>query len=179
MNQENQMRYAGFWVRVGASLIDFLVLLIPLCIHLFNLYSWKLLPIELFIYFLMIIYKPFMEMRYGATLGKMAVNLKVVTPNEGLMNFKQTLIRNSPWLFTGLVSTYSIIVLFTHPLYAETNGFIEIGKLQQEVTPLLIHWVSSAFFFIAVIIVAFHPEKRGLHDLLAGTYCIKDTGNQE
>ena len=34
-------------------------------------------------------------------------------------------------------------------------------------------WISALILGIGFIMVAFHKEKRGLHDLIAGTWVVK------
>ncbi|MBD1382497.1 RDD family protein [Bacillus sp. IB182487] len=36
-------------------------------------------------------------------------------------------------------------------------------------------FLSTIILFIGYLMVAFHPEKRALHDLIAGTYVMKSS----
>ena len=76
---EADIVFAKFWARFGAMLIDGLVVIaIVLPATYFNVIQWKSPWIYIVTSLLTIIYKPFMEYEYGATLGKMAVGIKVV-----------------------------------------------------------------------------------------------------
>ncbi|MBK8392708.1 MAG: RDD family protein [Saprospiraceae bacterium] len=56
---------------------------------------------------LLMCYKPFMEFQYGATLGKMAVKLKVVNLDFEKITLSQSIIRYIPGLwFTPKFSYY-------------------------------------------------------------------------
>jgi len=72
-----QLEYAGFWVRYAALIVDSLVLLIPnIIVNIF--FNGSIVG-----YFLRLMlmwgYSIYMLSAYGATLGKMAVGIKVVS----------------------------------------------------------------------------------------------------
>lgn len=172
--EEPRIEYAGFWIRVLAAFIDFFALIIPFGLYMYAFYFWKSLPLTLVFLLPMYIYKPFMEMKYGATLGKMAIDVKVVTLDFQLMSLKETLIRFLPWLLSGVISIYGVIAVMTHPEFAETTGFTNIAMLQQQVVTGFINYIPSVLFLALGISVAAHPQKRGFHDLMAGTIVVKE-----
>ena len=122
---------------------------------------------------LMIAYKPFMEFKYGATVGKMALKIKIMTIDKQGITFTQSLIRSLPWLLSGAISTYTTFALMTHDAYMQTEGILEISQIQQEVSPMAIQFLFTILFLATVITVAFDGKKRGLHDMLAKTFCFK------
>src|SRR5687767_7279656 len=75
----NAVKFGGFWLRLGALIIDTVILApISFGVMFFNITSWKS-PLLLIIFSLIAVgYKPAMERYYGATLGKMALKLRVV-----------------------------------------------------------------------------------------------------
>ena len=171
-NDTNQPKWAGFWIRVGATLIDILVYLPLIGLNMYNLYVLKSLPLQLIITAIMLAYKPFMEYKYGATLGKMAVKIKVVNSNLESISLGQSIIRYSPWLLGQVFSIIGTVLLFQHSDFEIASGMMEMGLLQQEVISPIYNYISSAVLLISVVVVAFQAKKQGLHDLLAGTYCI-------
>ena len=152
------MQYSGFWRRVGASLLDSLVLgmltspiggIVTISSANFSPESMMgmsedqvfamMLPImgmaavAAFISFIIqMLYFAMMESsKYQATLGKMALGI-IITDTDGLrISFGRALGRN-------------------------------LGKM-----------VSSLILMIGYIMVAFTSRKQGLHDLMAGTLVIK------
>ncbi|MCD6385696.1 RDD family protein, partial [Candidatus Sumerlaeota bacterium] len=72
-----EFRPAGFWIRVVATLVDFIVF-IPVVALSFYAISSKSLFLTLLLILPGVLYKPLMEAFYGATLGKMACGLRVV-----------------------------------------------------------------------------------------------------
>ncbi|MEW6033948.1 MAG: RDD family protein [Chloroflexota bacterium] len=133
---------AGFWIRLGAYLMDVLLLtgvswiicfLIGLIAGTPDLFQFPpLLRRVWFILFLLfsLSYFAWFWRQRGQTLGKMAVGIKVVRTNA----------LNPDW---------SVVLL-----------------------RLLGYAVSPALLFIPFLWVAFDARKQGLHDKLADTYVI-------
>jgi len=172
INQTTSPRWAGFWIRTGASLIDVLVYLPLIGLNMYNLYTLKILPLQLAITLLMLAYKPFMEFKYGATVGKMAVKIKVTDENFNKISLSQAIIRYTPWIITQAVSIYTTILLFQTPAFLTANGMREVGLLQNELMSPYLSFITSGFFFVVILFVAFTEKKQGLHDMLAKTYCV-------
>lgn len=165
-------RWAGFWIRVVASIVDLLVFLPFIAIVIYNQMSIKSLPLVLILTLIMMVYKPFMEFKYGATLGKMAVKIKVVNYHFTQINITQAIVRYFPWLLGNIVSIISTILLFQHPDFVSSTTFIEIRNLQNQLPTSTINFITSLVVLIAVIVVAFTSNKQGIHDMMAKTYCV-------
>ena len=170
--QDTKVEYAGFWIRVGASLIDTLVYLPFIGLSMYNLYFLKNLPLVLFIDIVLLMYKPLMEFKYGATLGKMAVKIKVVNNNLGVLSLGQSFVRFTPYLVSQVVSTIGTVMLFQNPYFLEASGMTEVAALQKEVFPSFVNSLASTFVLVCCIVVAFNGKKQGIHDMMASTYCI-------
>ena len=171
-NEEPEVEWAGFWVRVGASLIDFFVYLPFAGLSFYNLNNSKNLYLQLFCLLVMMLYKPLMEFRYGATLGKMAVGIKVVSNDFQSITLPQSTLRYLPWLVGQVISLFTAILLFQHPDFEYTSGMTELGYLQNEIISPLIRMLSSVFLLVSCLVVAFSENKQGLHDMIGSTYCI-------
>lgn len=148
--QENNIYYAGFFVRLGAWLFDTLLvgaliffIKFPIWIGtisgatggfstkvLFQFTVW-----DIFFYLLVRSYYIVTTYTTGATLGKKIMKLKVISA-EG-----------------GKVTLWDII-------YRET-----IGK-----------YISNFFFNAGYIIIGMDREKRGFHDMLSDTRVVYDFG---
>src|ERR1700676_5018267 len=77
--RESDIKFATFWSRFGASLIDgFIISFAVIPVTYYNVTSWKIPSLFVIASLIEIIYKPFLEYRYGATLGKMVLGLRVV-----------------------------------------------------------------------------------------------------
>lgn len=137
-----EFRWAGFWIRFAASLIDGLVQA-PLGLVLqFGLgldadptvnlavYVVVLTVMQLMSFVIGALYEGLMVGRWGATIGKMACGIKVVMPDG------------------------------SKPTYLRSFGRF-VAKL-----------LSFFTAYIGYIIAAFDKEKRGLHDLICNTRVI-------
>lgn len=165
-------RYAGFWIRAGATLIDLLVYSPFIALSFYNLFTIKNFSLQLFLIVIQMAYKPIMEYTYGGTLGKMAVKIKVVGGQTEKLSLSQSIIRYSPWLISDLISIYSAILLFNNITFLDATDFESIGRLEDEKISNLGNILGFFFFFISCIVVAFNQRKQGLHDKIANTYCV-------
>ena len=134
------MKYAGFWVRGLAILIDFTLLTLaesPIdtvlgWVFKMSVFHQQILG-ELFSFILIYFYYCRLQVKYGTTIGKRIFGLSVVDEKSGnFLSHRQAVIRT----FTYLIS---LLILGC--------GFL---------------------------MAAFHPRKKTLHDLCAGTAVIRN-----
>src|ERR1700712_1161316 len=96
--------FAKFWIRFGAFLLDgLIIIIIILPVTYFNVIQWKIPWVFILTSIITIIYKPFMEYQYGATLGKMAVGIQVVGNQFQKVTLKEELRRVSFYLVPGII----------------------------------------------------------------------------
>ena len=138
-----ELRWAGFWIRFLASLVDGLIL-VPVGIGIQLLFGLTfmqiagleerstatLVLIELVAGAVGVTYDALMIGRFGATLGKMACGLKVVRPDGGRVSYLRA------------VGRYFAKILNMFTLY------------------------------IGFIMAAFDEQKRGLHDRICNTRVV-------
>lgn len=123
------MDYAGFWIRLAAKFIDGLIVGIPLVIIVFVLalvlgiasgatdskipnFAGTGLQImaQFFFTFVGAFYSGIMHSRYGATLGKMAVGIKVVTVDGQYPSFGRAFGRGCAEFISGLCCDIGYII---------------------------------------------------------------------
>ncbi len=155
--------YGGFWIRVLARLVDGLVLMVPsiLVIVLVAGTSFfsailggdisaltssapMLIVAGLINAAMAAAYEAFTTSTYGGTLGKLALGLRVILPDGGMLDLQQALIRYLLYGAGGLIGLIPVIGL--------------LGSLLT-----LVDNVSAAF----------DPQKRTIHDRLAHTFVVK------
>lgn len=170
---ETKHQYAGFWIRVGASLIDLVVYLPALGVNMYNLYFLKSLPLQIFTTVVLMVYKPWMEYQYGGTLGKMAVKIKVIRGDSQSITIQQSVIRNAPTLVSQAISLVTGFLLFNHPEFQAASSMLEIANLQNQVMSQNVGFLVSLFYIVSCVAVAFTATKQALHDMLAETFCIR------
>ncbi len=161
-----EVRFGGFWIRVGATILDIIVL-IPLIIAGFFVPGPALF---ILVNLVALAYKPVMEKQFGATVGKMLLGLRVL--DKGLQPIN--------WATAWTRSVF--VILMTVPGWIYNLKMREAGISmwdpaameqfnQENATLQMINLGTNLLWLVAVIWVAFHPFKKGLHDLLADT-CV-------
>lgn len=147
------LNYAGFWIRLGAYLIDYIVLMVVQMMVQFPVMAmfgfgvgmqfdpqsggfppgfFAMYGVILALQFIVVTgYKVFFLGRFGATPGKMALSLKVVRSDGGRITHSRAL-----------------------------------GRALAQI-------VSAAVLFIGYIIAGFDEEKRALHDRIADTRVVR------
>jgi len=109
---ENDLKLASFGVRLGAFLIDVIIL------TFFTMIILSLLPqiesMQFFPIFLLIIYFTFFESSSShATFGKKAMGIYVMTENGDTLTTGKVLIRNISRLLSGIFLIGYLMAIFT------------------------------------------------------------------
>ena len=164
---------AGFWIRAAATVLDGFVFLPVVAILFYNAIRWKSVAIFVLLVWLPgVLYKPLMEARMGATLGKMACQLVVVDDMGHLLSIAAAYIRFLPFLLLRLLGLASMMAMFFLPEFKEAHTPEQIGELQ---TPYVIQFLQLplvGFIVCDCLAVAVTDGKRAIHDFMAGSYCV-------
>ena len=159
---QKEVRYAGFWIRFFASFADTIFLALPIAIIIYFASdgSW------------------FDFAQYQSNMqAAMTGNASDALNNPPKMTMK--------WELLFEVSVLLITMIFWRRWRGATPGkkFVHIqivdAKNLSEITNTQaltrsIGYIASTFTIIGFLMVAFRKDKRGLHDLLAGTVVIHD-----
>ena len=141
--------YAGFWRRLGAVLLDCLVIGIPLVI--FNMMFLPVFGMTLISLVNLIVataYYVTMHGRYGATLGKMALGIRVAQLDGTPINYVIAAWRYSPFIAIGVIS-----ILISSDQLSGALNFL--------------------YVIVAVIVLLVNDQKRTIHDFIAKTVVLK------
>ena len=120
------MNYAGFWIRFGAKMIDvllFMLLAVPFVIFMvvaalkrgpsaqpsFTQMGLQIV-FQLGFSVLSVAYSTFFQGKYGATLGKMACGLRVVTAQGTPISYPRALGRACAELLSGMICDICYII---------------------------------------------------------------------
>ena len=170
------MTYSSFGRRLGAYLIDFL-LLSPL----FALQIWAsghsismAILSAVLVSVVFIGYRVYCHAIWGQTVGKRVAKLRVVRLSGEAIGWRESWLRSSvEILLTGLTLIAQLIALTTIPA-AEFAGLDTVQRESnlQVYTPAWSGYVItlSGFWYIASLITLFvNDQRRTLHDFIAGT----------
>lgn len=175
MFPEMDVHFASFGQRFGATLIDgMLIMILYFSLTYFNILVWKNGYVFILYSLLTIIYKPWMEYKFGATLGKMALRIKVVGKNFQKVTLNEELRRVSFYLVPNILSFILTIRVYFNGELLTIHSFQEYNQLIISNNPALT-WLNLIVVFLAVADVFtffFNNQNRSLHDLYADTYVI-------
>lgn len=156
----NNIKYAGFWIRFSASFLDTLFLALPVAIVIYFLSdgSW-----------------------FDYSQYQHNVQMAMSGNAHALDQQPQTSLK---WELLFEVSVLVVTVIFwkrwqgatpgkrfVHIKIVDSKTFGEISN-KQAITRSFGYIASTFAFLLGFIMIAFRKDKRGLHDLLAGTSVI-------
>ena len=169
-------RFAGFWVRAAASIIDSLIFIPVILISFQNIFHWKILAVEILITFSWMFYKVFMEYRYQGTWGKQLLKLKVVNESGGGITFEQSLVRFSFYFMSYMGALMSNYYMFSDAGFQAVHTLNDLA-IWEEGQDDTISILASIPLMVSVSLVAFDLRKQAIHDKMAKTYCVYKANN--
>jgi uncharacterized RDD family membrane protein YckC len=165
---DSLLHYAGFWPRLGALLLDDGVYHFFIWPVLRALVFWVNLGSSLFPVYLAILGMPFgvfysvyLVRRFGGTLGKLAIGLRIRKPDGKPVGYREALLRFCPCLL--LCALLAVV--------ASLRLAVPVARAAYE--PILILYV--VWLLADLIVLLGDPKRRALHDYIAGTVVIYDS----
>ncbi len=169
---EGYARPAGFWIRVGAYILDTLVFIPLMILGFWNTYSLKSTTVLVLASVPGLLYKPLMESFCGATLGKMACGLKIIDDKGNKLSLLSAYIRFSFFLLAAGVSLMSRLAVFSSPEFQAAGTWVEAASVKPQGLLAVVPSVASLVGLVDCAAVAFTFRKRAVHDMLAGSFCV-------
>ena len=187
MNQEflpltiNEQRvYVGFWKRFVAGFADFVVL-IPFIIF----FTWlesidRNLAIIITIpsTALFALYHVIFNARFGGTLGKLLVGIRITRPDGSPIAWSHAWWRSSvdlAFAFLFLCGNVWALSQIDPMTYSGLDWMMRAENLQQ-LHPAwfgLVFILQQVWVWSELIVLLFNKRKRAIHDFIAGTVVIK------
>jgi uncharacterized RDD family membrane protein YckC len=168
-------KYGTFWRRFWAGCVDSIVFTPLIVLNFLMIYKAATLPVFVFALwytvhsFLWYAYSIWMHGKYGQTLGKMALKVKVMDVSESRqINFRQAFMRDAvPVVFT--------IVLLPHELIQIVRGtsYILHKEASPDVLSIIFSFVVMGWFLLEVITMLSNSKRRAIHDFIAKSVVIK------
>ncbi|MCD6432542.1 MAG: RDD family protein [Sulfurimonas sp.] len=157
----NEVRYAGFWIRFVASFLDTLFLALPVAIVIYFLSDGN--------------WFDFAQYQQNMAYA-MSGNASKALASQPQMSMKWELLFEVAVLLTTMIfwkrwrgATPGKKFVHIKIVDFKTNQDIDN---KQAITRSFGYIVSTLALLVGFIMVAFRKDKRGLHDLLAGTSVI-------
>ena len=140
---DDAVEYAGFWVRVGAFVIDSVLLLCVLVPVLVAIYGWAYFDVS----------------KAGSMAGLADFLLSWVAPALAVVAF---------WLYRQ--ATPGKMALGMRVVDAKTGNTLTVA---QSIVRYLGYYLSTIPFGLGLIWVGLDPKKQGWHDKLAGSVVVR------
>jgi uncharacterized RDD family membrane protein YckC len=144
-NLQGEPKYAGFWLRLGASLIDIIVLLAIIA------------PIEIAF--------------FGREYPALAMQGKTIAVDVWTQLILPLLAMIVLWRYRS--ATPGLMLLSAKIVDAATLAPASIGKLTLRAVALVVMWLLF-IPLIGVLWIAFDKRKQGWHDKIARTVVVLD-----
>jgi uncharacterized RDD family membrane protein YckC len=175
----NELRYAGFWPRLGAFLLDSLIGIPIIAILLWGSYNLRLfdlysiIPSNLFGLF----YGVYLVRRYGGTPGKLIMGIRIRKLSGEPVGYREALLRYLPSMLFGLLMEIAFIVAALHMTDSEYNtlSFVERGERLIELAPIWytpVMIIQEVWTWSEFIVLLTNRKRRALHDFIAGTVVV-------
>jgi uncharacterized RDD family membrane protein YckC len=178
---DGQSVYAGFWKRLAALLIDGL-LFIPFTVawvHLQDISMGVSIAVFILSALLYPLYSVYFHYRFGATVGKMVLGIKVTLPDGSPITLKEALLRSSVDIAFALAGMAGTLIALSH---ADPQTYLSVTW--QDRARYLLHlyplwykpmtYLSRLWMFGDFLALLFNRRKRALHDFIAGTVVIQE-----
>ncbi|MHC4251344.1 MAG: RDD family protein [Planctomycetota bacterium] len=173
------MRYAGFWPRLAALLIDTLVcapLVVILAGHVFG--SWVFAVVAFATYAVLEnFYFIYLHGRWGQAIGKMCMRIRVVQLDGSKLSWTHAFLRWSVFLVLGTADSISeMTALLSVPKGSfESLSWTNRMELVDGAMPLwepLVAGLMLLWLLCDLAVLIFSDKNRAIHDFIAGTIVV-------
>lgn len=157
--------YAGFWTRAAATILD-----TGLAGILIALVGWPGLVVHL-------LHVTLAHAFSGQTVAKYFLNIRVASRDgRGAIGLGSSLVRTLVSLWAPMLAGGMILLAQGAPELIETIEHLRPQEFQQVQNLVVAIAISNGFMTLlyasGLVLAAFHPQKRALHDLAAGSVVV-------
>jgi len=180
------MNYAPFRFRLGAHLLDIIVLLSALALLLLigsrsqSLAVW-LTPVEGLLFYA---YTLYFHAKSGQTLGKRWLGIKVVTLEGGAIGIARSfrrnlimLIESLPWIVATMIATLRVPSEQFRSLHGDAYNQL-LKSLKPEWYPITVT-IFDVILIAEIASVLLTRKRRSLHDFVGGTVVVRIADQSE
>ena len=173
------LRYSGFWQRVGAYLIDFLIISPLLALdyiwggetRMYQVYA--LVPAQMLSLFLYI----YMVVKFGGTPGKLLLGMRIVKLTGSPVTVREAALRYAVlWLFTIVTAAMMINAALgmTDQEYTSLGYMARAVALSARAPGMLIVTSLMQLWMVGCLIaIIANRKRRTLNDFIAGTVVVR------
>ena len=179
-------RYAGFWARLGALVVDVLIFL-PLYLLVMPAMNASISFAMLFVVlspFVPLAYAIWMTSRDGQTVGKKLLKIRVLALDGSAAGFRRSVLRNMPTLVFALATALlAILAVVSGSLTGwdqlEPAMRTELLQGKQYLAGRAFDGLLAVWYLASAVALLADARKRALHDRIGGTVVVHDVGDPE
>jgi uncharacterized RDD family membrane protein YckC len=170
-------RCAGFWPRLGALLID-LLLFVPLILGSFWAMGQSSIVYALYTFLnmaLIAVYKIYFHGRWGATLGKKALGIKVIDIGGGAIGYVQALKREAVNIGFSVLSAIAVVISLMTLENSEQppTGWVDrMAAVGSSFFSAMVNLSMQIWMLFCFFMIIFQKQRRTGHDFIAQTVVI-------
>lgn len=168
LSDESEVEYAGFFRRAIAYIIDLIVLgiigyIIKLATGTGAVYTIAMVIVAIAYFVIM------ESSKFQATLGKMALGIKITDENGNRISITTSLLR---YIVFEILTIVSKLLVLTEPtIKIDPNNIQQLSKIYT--TPSsIVSYVGIVYDIIILITILSSEANQGLHDRIAKTYVV-------
>ncbi|PRC90796.1 RDD family protein [Solimicrobium silvestre] len=180
MNEEN-LEYSGFWRRAVAHGIDalFCVLFFWITDALNGGHKELAVAIAVLQGSTFYLYTFYCHAKFGKTIGKRIMGLKVLNIEGSPISFLQSFKRNIPLFIESLpwiISTYFVISNIPadqfHNLFLQPKAYRQLEDSMRPIWYFPVQMVMAVFVAADIITMLISRKRQTLHDMIGGTIVV-------
>ena len=123
------------------------------------------------------IYSIYLNLKYGGTLGKLAIGIRVTKPDGKPIGLREALLRSSvDIVFGGFFAIFQVYAISqVDPGLYLSAGYAERAKILVPLYPeykTLTDILMQLWFWSEMVVLLFNKRNRALHDYIARTVVI-------
>lgn len=169
---------ATYGSRFYAALIDS-ILYMSISLLSYKIQSWNTWNFSFFylLEFIYFSYELFLSARYGQTVGKMLLKIKIFKMDGSNIGMRESFLRLIPNLIP-LLLTFIFYLYFFNQLnesFFKDSDFSELTMKFQKLNPYSKYTLILTYFVASLELVTMflNKERRAVHDLIAGTIVLE------
>ncbi|MGH1337708.1 MAG: RDD family protein [Aureispira sp.] len=164
--------YASFTQRFYAFIIDCFVFL-PLNLwSQHNIFNTKSFAIASIITLVWCLYKPWMDWKFGGTIGKLVMKIRVVDMAGMGITLNQSFLRFAPYFAISLSTLLSTYVLLNLPGFDAIRDFESAQEFEAESSSSLGVLLTYFAYLFSISSIFLEEKKQAVHDKIANCYCV-------
>jgi len=177
-------RYGGFWRRLAALLLDFVILSPITAFAVWGMFHVRLFELYYFLpgLLLSLFYQVHLVRRFGGTPGKRLMGLRIMTIDGEPVGYRHALLRHAPLLLLSQVGSIGMILASLQITDSEYHALIWSDRIERLMAfgPSWLRaaqHLQTAWTWSELLVLLTNRKKRALHDFIAGTVVIAESSN--